>query len=89
MNAFYLGALTAILTLFPIFLYRAVKGPSVFDRLIGLNGIASKSILLLVLIGAMTGQISMFIDLSFGYGLLNLVGALAIGKYLETRGAEE
>ncbi|MBU3759114.1 MAG: pH regulation protein F [Candidatus Omnitrophica bacterium] len=87
MTFLHLAALAAILALFPVFLYRAAKGPTIFDRLIGLNGIASKSILLLVLIGAVTGHTGMFIDLSLGYGLLNLVGALAIGKYLESKGA--
>ena len=29
----------------------------------------------------------MFIDISTGYALLNLVGALAVAKYLEQKGA--
>jgi multicomponent Na+:H+ antiporter subunit F len=29
----------------------------------------------------------MFVDISTGYALLNLVGALAIAKFLEERGA--
>jgi multicomponent Na+:H+ antiporter subunit F len=31
----------------------------------------------------------MFVDISTGYAILNLVGALAITKFLEERGGEE
>jgi len=84
---FFPWCLAGLALLLPFYLYRAVKGPSVFDRLIGLNGIATKAILFLVFIGAYTGQVSMFLDIGLGYGLINLVGAVAIGKYLEKRGA--
>jgi len=87
MNSFNLGVLIALLGFTACYLYRTVRGPHLFDRLIGLNGIATKAILILVFIGAVTHQLGMFLDISLGYGLLNLVGALAVGKYLEKRGA--
>jgi multicomponent Na+:H+ antiporter subunit F len=34
-------------------------------------------------------RVDMFIDISTGYALLNLVGALAIAKFLEERGASQ
>jgi len=83
MKAVFLIALLCLCVLLPVYLYRAIAGPTVFDRLIGLNAIATKSILFLVLIGALTGQTGAFIDICLGYGLLNLVGALATGKFLE------
>ena len=86
--SFFLGCLIALSLLIPFYLYRAVCGPSVFDRLIGLNGIATKAILFLIFIGAYIGQLDMLLDIGLGYGLINLVGAVAIGKYLETRGME-
>jgi len=85
MSAFFYLAIGVIALIIPVFLFRAVYGPSLFDRLIGLNGIAVKTIILLVLIGAYNHQIDMFIDISIGYGLLNLVGSIAVGKYLEKR----
>jgi len=72
-----------------MYLYRIIRGPDVFDRLIGLNGIATKAVLFLVLFGAMEGQLDMLIDIGLGYGLLNLVGAVAVGKYLEKKGLQE
>jgi len=88
MTHFYLGALMALALVIPSFLYRAITGPTLFDRLIGLNGISTKAILLLILIGAASERTDMFLDISLGYGLINLIGALAVGKYLEKRGLQ-
>jgi len=85
MNTFFLLALSLLIIILPCYLFRAIKGPNLFDRLIGLNGIASKSIIFLALLGAMTGQLDMFLDICLGYAALNLVGALAVGKFLEKR----
>ena len=69
-----------------IYLYRVVRGPTVFDRVLGLNGISSKAIMLLVIIGTLYERLDMFVDIAVGYALLNLVGALAAAKYLEHKG---
>lgn len=69
-----------------IYLYRVVRGPTLFDRVLGLNGISTKAIVLLVVIGTVYERVEMFVDIATGYALLNLVGALAIAKYLEQRG---
>lgn len=68
-----------------VYLYRVVRGPTVFDRVLGLNGISTKAIILLVIIGTIYERVDMFVDISTGYALLNLVSALAIAKYLEER----
>ena len=63
-----------------------VKGPTVFDRVLGLNGIATKAIIMLVAVGTVYQRVEMFVDISTGYALLNMVSALAVAKYLEGRG---
>lgn len=88
-QSLYLILLIILAAIIVLFLYRVLRGPSVFDRLIGLNGIATKAILFLVLVGAFDLQIDMFLDIALGYGLLNLVGGLAVGKYLERKGLSE
>lgn len=89
MTGFFLSVIAALAVIIPLYLYRIVRGPHVFDRLIGLNGIASKAVLLLLIIGVATNQLDMFIDICLGYSLLNMVGALAVGKYLERKGLYE
>lgn len=86
MNAFFLFVLSTLTALILVYLYRVVRGPTVFDRVLGLNGISTKAIILLVVIGTIYERVEMFVDVSTGYALLNLVGALAIAKFLEQRG---
>lgn len=87
MQDFFLFILISLVVLIMVYLYRVIQGPTVFDRLLGLNGISTKAILLLVVIGTIYERVDMFVDISTGYALLNLVGALAVAKYLEGRGA--
>ena len=89
MNLFFLFVLTTLTALMVVYLYRVVRGPSVFDRVLGLNGISTKAIVILVVIGTVNERVEMFVDISTGYALLNLVGALAIAKFLEERGAAQ
>lgn len=86
MNAFFLFVLVTITLLIAAYLYRVLRGPTVFDRVLGLNGISTKAIVLLVVIGTVYERVEMFVDISTGYALINLVGSLAIAKYLEDRG---
>lgn len=89
MTSFFLFVLTTLTVLMLVYLYRVIRGPSVFDRVLGLNGISTKAIVLLVVIGTVFERVDMFVDISTGYALLNLVGALAIAKFLEEPGAPQ
>lgn len=80
---FFHATLIVLTVLIVVYLYRVVRGPTVFDRLLGLNGISTKAIVLLVVIGTIYERVDMFVDISTGYALLNLVSALAVAKYLE------
>ena len=81
---FYVLVMLAILLF--VYLYRVLRGPTIFDRVLGLNGISTKAIILLIVIGVYFERVDMFIDIATGYALLNLVGAHAVAKYLEQKG---
>ena len=87
MKTFLLYVLVLLAILLAVYLYRVLKGPTIFDRVLGLNGISTKAIILLIVIGVYFERVDMFVDISTGYALLNLVGALAVAKYLEQKGA--
>ena len=89
MDTFLLFAFTILTALILVYLYRVVRGPTVFDRVLGLNGISTKAIILLLVIGTVYDRIDMFVDIATGYALLNVAGALAIAKFLEQREAED
>jgi multicomponent Na+:H+ antiporter subunit F len=87
MKEFFLFVIIMLSILVLVYLYRVVQGPTVFDRVLGLNGISTKAIILMVVIGTVYEREEMFVDISTGYALLNLVGALAVAKFLEQRGS--
>ena len=87
MTDFSLIVLNVLAVLIVVYLYRVVRGPTVYDLILGLNGISTKAIVLIVVMGTVYGRVEMFVDISTGYALLNLVGAVAMAKYLEDRGA--
>ena len=86
MKIFLLYILVLLAILLGVYLYRVLQGPTIFDRVLGLNGISTKAIILLIVMGTYFERVDMFIDISTGYVLLNLVGALAVAKYLERNG---
>ena len=86
MKIFLLYILMLLAILLGVYLYRVLQGPTIFDRVLGLNGISTKAIILLIVMGTYFERVDMFIDISTGYVLLNLVGALAVAKYLERKG---
>ena len=66
-----------------VYMYRVFEGPTVYDRILGLNGISTKAIILLTILGSLYERLDMFVDIALGYAVLNIVGGLAVGKYLE------
>jgi multicomponent Na+:H+ antiporter subunit F len=66
-------------------LYRSVFGPTVLDRLIGVNAIGSKTVILLLLIGLIYKRLDMFVDIALAYALLNFVAVLASSRYFQKR----
>ncbi|MFP3980315.1 MAG: monovalent cation/H+ antiporter complex subunit F [Desulfobacterales bacterium] len=80
---FYAGIFLCVLMLLP--LYRAVFGPTVLDRIIGVNAIGSKTTALLVLIGLLYHQVEMFVDIALAYATLNFIAVLATSRYFQKR----
>jgi len=73
-------ATIAVLLTHVFVLIRALKGPTVFDRVLAANTIGTAAILLLAVVGFLTDRPE-FLDIGITYGLLNLVGTLAVLKY--------
>ena len=72
-----------------VYMFRVFQGPTVYDRILGLNGISTKAIIMLTILGSLYERLDMFVDIALGYAVLNIVGGLAVGKYLEHKGAPE
>lgn len=69
-------------------LYRALKGPTVFDRILAVNAIGTKAVLLVACIAFLDlihGAPGFFVDTSIVYALINFVATIAILKYIQFR----
>jgi len=62
--------------------YRLVKGPTVVDRIIGLDLLTLVSIALIALIAHISSRF-IYIDVALVYGLLSFLSVLAVARYLE------
>ncbi len=83
MTSFYIGvALFLIINAF-LCLYRAFRGPTVLDRILAINVIGTKTIVVLVLIAYIFHQ-AMYIDVALIYGLLNFIISIAAARYIES-----
>ncbi|MBK5204565.1 MAG: hypothetical protein JJD98_03885 [Polaromonas sp.] len=76
----FAAAALALLITLTLALVRAVLGPSVFDRAQAGNTIGTVAMLLLAILGFMNGRPE-FLDLAIVYGLLNVIGTIAVLKY--------
>jgi len=78
----FTAAALALLVTLALALTRAILGPTVFDRAQAANTIGTLAGLLLAVIGFLTGRPE-FLDLAIVYGLLNLIGTIAVLKYFQ------
>lgn len=76
---FAVAALALLVTL-ALVVVRAALGPTVFDRVQAANTTGTVALLLLAVLGFMTGRPE-FLDLALTYGLLNIIGTVAVLKY--------
>lgn len=76
------AALLVLIGMFLI-LYRVIAGPTLLDRILGVNVIGTKTIVLLALIGFLSERPDMFLDIAVAYALINFIATIAVLRYLE------
>ena len=74
------AATIAVLVALTLGVIRALRGPTVFDRVLAANAIGTGAIMLLALLGFLTGRPE-FLDIGILYALLNIIGTLAVLKF--------
>ncbi|MFP4373919.1 MAG: monovalent cation/H+ antiporter complex subunit F [Spirochaetaceae bacterium] len=63
---------------------RTLIGPTVVDRMIGLNIVASQILALLVLVAVSEAR-SVYLDVALVYDIFGFVGILAITRYVDSK----
>jgi len=73
----------SILFCMGLVLIRAVKGPTVIDRIVAVNVMGTKTTVLILIMGMMFHRLEMFVDIALGYALLNFITSIAAAKYFQ------
>ena len=85
MQNFFLAVGLALIANAFVCLFRAIAGPTLPDRIVAVNIVGTKTLVVLVVIAYIFEQ-HMYIDTAFVYALLNFIVTVAVSRYLETGG---
>ena len=73
------AAAVALLITMIMALIRAIKGPSIYDRIVAVNMFGTKTVLIIAVLGFMMGRPE-FLDIALVYALINFIGTIAVLK---------
>ncbi|QID19893.1 pH regulation protein F [Nitrogeniibacter mangrovi] len=76
----YGTVVAALLVTLVLALVRAFKGPTVFDRALAGNAVGTATMMLLAIFEFISERPA-FVDLAIVYGLLNVIGTIALQKF--------
>ncbi|WP_287155386.1 monovalent cation/H+ antiporter complex subunit F [Candidatus Solincola tengchongensis] len=71
-----------------ICLYRAAVGPTTQDRVLGVNIVGTKTLVVVILVTYILAE-NYFLDVAIVYALLLFVVTVALSRYLEAEGWKE
>ncbi|MCB9664061.1 MAG: pH regulation protein F [Alphaproteobacteria bacterium] len=78
-------AMVAVMVTMALALVRALRGPTIFDRILAVNSFGTATVLFISVHGYLAGRPD-FLDLALVYALMNFIGTLAVLKYLHAPG---
>jgi multicomponent Na+:H+ antiporter subunit F len=72
----------AILVTISLALARAFLGPTVYDRILAINMVGTKTVLLIAVFAVLSERTDM-LDIALTYALINFIGVVAVLKLVE------
>lgn len=85
MEASLVAAIFVVLGGVLLLLYRVIVGRTLHDRILAVNVIGTKTIVLLALTGFYYGRPGFFLDIALAYALINFIATIAVLRYMERR----
>ena len=76
------AALIGLLVGMCMLLFRALIGPTMYDRVLAVNSFGTKTVLVLGLLGYVMGRPD-FLDIALAYALINFIGTIAVLRFVE------
>jgi multicomponent Na+:H+ antiporter subunit F len=84
----YYAVIIALIVTMGLALIRAILGPSVYDRVLAVNMLGTKTVLLLSVFSFLLGRPD-FLDLALAYALINFIGVLAVLEFFRIRALDQ
>ena len=72
----------AVLVTMALAVFRSIKGPTVYDRILAVNAFGTLTVVLISVYGFLSERPE-FLDLALVYALINFIGTIAVSKYVE------
>lgn len=80
-----IGSVGALITIGIIVLYRAVRGPTIQDRVIAVNVAGTNTVVIIAVLAAVFGDPGL-LDIAIVYALLNFTMSIAIAHFSNPEG---
>ena len=81
-NWIILATSLALLVAVLLVLIRALLGPTLYDRILAVNAMGTKTVIFLVLLGFMGSHRTGFLDIALLYALVNYLATIAVLKFV-------
>ena len=82
MSADLVIAISGVLATMGMALFRATRGPTVYDRILAVNTFGTATVLFIAVLGFLSGRPD-FLDLALLYAGLNFIVTIAVLKYFK------
>ncbi len=77
------AAMLAIFAAMTLAIVRAFIGPTLYDRILAVNMLGTKTVLLIALLGFVMGRPE-FLDIAIVYALINFISVIAVLRYSDS-----
>lgn len=78
----FAGASAAVLVTMALALFRAIRGPTIYDRILAVNTFGTLTVVLIAVHGFLAGRPA-FLDIALVYALINFIATIAVTKYVK------
>lgn len=77
----FTAATLAVLVVMGIALLAALRGPTVYDRILAVNMVGTLAVVLIAVLGFLMGRPE-WLDIALLYALINFLGTIAVSKFV-------
>ncbi|GAB6089338.1 monovalent cation/H+ antiporter complex subunit F [Spirochaeta dissipatitropha] len=82
---FLVYALLGLIILLVVSLVRIIIGPTIWDRLLGMNLVTTKIVMAIAVLAVLMNR-SFLIDVAIVYSLLGFIASILIARFIEKKG---